>query len=36
MTEVQISTLKGGTIALSNDILTALQLWAPRQPLLAG
>src|SRR5262245_12979669 len=25
MTEVQISTLKGGTIALSNDILTALQ-----------
>ena len=25
MTEVQISTFKGGTIALSNDILTALQ-----------
>ena len=25
MTEAQISTLKGGTIALSNDILTALQ-----------
>ena len=25
MTEVQFSTLKGGTIALSNDILTALQ-----------
>ena len=25
MTEVQISTLKGGTIALSNDILTALR-----------
>ena len=25
MTEVQISTLKGGTIALSNNILTALQ-----------